>query len=494
LIKDEQTVPFTIGDRSVCGRIVDGTRQDVGQARFDRYFGCTRLELATGMLRVAVPSEMYAKWLSGRFGESLLRVARRETGDQELRLDWLVDVSMPEGGLAEKKSVSPEVAVVRERPRAVATPRPSSNKSVTNRYTLDDYVVGDGNRLAFAMVMRLSDMSAAPPAKLLFIHGDCGVGKTHLLSALASAAGAAGTGRRVRYITGEDFTNEYIAAVRGGRIEEFRASYRRLDLLCIDDIHFLAGKSSTQQEFLHTFDALDMSGARVALASDVSPRRIANFHERLASRCLSGMVVEIRPPDEATRRTIVERLARSRGLMLDSAAVDALASGCAGSTRDAEGVVTRLAALASVMPDALGPGGQVTPMLVRRALSDGSAASSTIRRPVRVPMIADIVCRTLGVDLEDIRRRKRHRRIVLARAMIAYLAKQLTTHSYPEIAQAIGCGSHSTMIDGAKRMKQMVESGESCDGEAPGSMMSARDLCDRLRRLIMNMSPPMHGL
>ncbi|MBL8745058.1 MAG: ATP-binding protein [Phycisphaerae bacterium] len=486
-------MPGTNGNQMVCSRIVDGARRDVGESRFDRYFGCTRLELVSGSLRVAVPNEMYAKWLIGKFGDNLLQVARRETGDASLQLDWTVDPAMPESGKASKRSAIPEPHPIESRRAPRPEARSSEKPAPPQRYSLDDYVVGEGNRLAFVMLSRLADLNSAPPAKLLFLHGECGVGKTHLLSALASTVRAAASHPKVRYLTGEDFTNEYIAAVRGGRIEEFRASFRRLDLLCIDDVHFIAGKSGTQQEFLHTFDALDMNGSRVALASDAGPREIANLHERLVSRCLSGMVVEIRPPDPSMRRAIVERFARNRGLLLEPTAVEALVTGCPGSVRDLEGVVTRIAALAAMMPEACGPGGRITPQLIRRAMGQGSSETA-IRRPVRVPVIADIVCRTLGVELEDIRRRKRHRRVVLARALVAYLARQMTTHSYPEIAAALGCGSHSTMIDGHERMRLMIERGESCDGDAPGSMMNAHDLCERIKRLVLNTSPPIHGM
>lgn len=484
-------MPGSSSSEALCGRIVAGTREHVGESRFDRYFGCTRLHLVQGRLSIAAPNEMYAKWLIGKFGDCLLDVARRETGDASITVEWTVDQAVsPQTAPALPANIA-EPARAEAPRRATAASRGRSEQS--SRYTLEGFVVGEGNRLAFAMTSRLADLSAAPPAKMLFLHGHCGVGKTHLLSALAAEARKGPSRPRVRYLTGEDFTNEYIGAVRGGRIEEFRASFRKLDLLCIDDVHFIAGKTGTQQEFLHTFDALDMSGARVALASDASPREIENLHERLVSRCLSGMVVEVKEPDEATRRAIVQQLALARGLMLDDAAIDLLVKECHGSVRDIEGIITRLAALAALVPTACDAGGRVTPQLIRRALGQ-SGSNAPIRRPVRVSVIADIVCRTLGVDLEDIRRRKRHRRIVLARSLVAYLSRQLTTQSYPEIAAALGCGSHSTMIEGCERMRLMVESGETCDGEIVGSTMSARDLCDRLKRLVLNTSPPLAGL
>lgn len=465
---------------SLCGRIVDRAREQAGAARFDRSFGCVRLELGAGVLRVCVPNEMYSKWLSGRFGEILRSVARSETGNESLTLDWSVDPALSPPADAVIHATAPE-----------ARSGPPTKDSMP-RFELDDFVVGESNRLGHAMVTRMADPSVAPPAKILFLHGECGVGKTHLLCGLAARYRGARGGGRVRYLTGEDFTNEYIAAVRNSKIEEFRAALRRVELLCIDDVHFIAGKPGTQQEFLHTFNALDMGGSRVALASDAGPREIANFNDRLVSRCLSGMVVEMRPPDDATRRQIVSRSAAARGLVLDRAATDALVAGCVGSVRDVEGVLARLQAIATIMPDARNPDRSIGAALVRRALADGS--SPRIRRPVRVAVIADIVCRSLGVDVEDIRRRKRHRRVVLARSLVAYLARRLTTQSYPEIAQAVGCGSHSTMIDGCERVRVMIEKGESCDGEALGSSVSARDLCDRLQRMVLNTSPPLAGL
>lgn len=496
-------MPKPVADAVLCNRIIQRIAHTPGQEHCDRYFACARLEIRAHALNVAVPSEMYAKWLNQRFGELLLSAARAETGDAQMSILWSVDPladAAPSQGAAAQAPVPAaapgEASVRREaaRPRAIAgLHAQAEQRRSTPRYSLDDLIVGDSNRLAHAMAKRLAHPESEPPAKLLFIHGGCGIGKTHMLSGLAALYLKQAPAARVRYLTGEDFTNDYISAMRGGRVDEFRAALRRLDLLCIDDVHFLAGKDATQREFLHTFDALDLGGARVALASDASPQEIANFTPRLVSRCLSGMVVEIAPPDRLMRRLIARRFALSKGMLLDDSALDAIADGPATSARDLEGVIHRIQALAEVMPDAIDADRSVSHIAVRKALGD-AAPAPRIRKPIKLSNIADIVCRTLGVELEDIRKRKRHRRVVLARSLIAYLAKELTTHSYPEIAEAIGCGSHSTMIEGQARIETLIKTDGSCDGDPQGTQVNTRELVEKLKRLIMNTNPPLSGL
>jgi len=205
---------------------------------------------------------------------------------------------------------------------------------------LEDFVVGESNRLAFAASLQVADGASDAPG-ILFLHGDCGVGKTHLLQGIVRRRTQRAPRQVVRYVTAEHFTNEYIAAVRDGSLDQFRKRLRRVDLLAIDDIHFFANKSATQAEFLHTIDAIDLTGARVALVSDEHPRHIRKFSQSLVSRFLSGMVVRVERPDRDTRSQLVRRLARERGLDLTAAAEDLVAGRCAGSIREIEGAITR---------------------------------------------------------------------------------------------------------------------------------------------------------
>lgn len=485
----------TLPGESVCIGLEERLAAEVGAARFEQFFSCVRIEATAGAVRVLAPSMMYARWLSKQFGEALDRAARTVMGRDAVVLEWSVDPelgsSLPPSRLNGGVGASPGRGV----PPAAASAssgQASQRHPMPVQFSFEGFVVSEGNRLAHAMSLRLADPGSEPPARVLFIHGDCGVGKTHLLCATARAYRQADPRARVRYVTAEDFTNEFIASIHSGKPEAFRSALRRLDLLCIDDVQFLGPREKTQQEFLHTFDALHRAEARIALASDSAPRDLEDFSRRLASRCNAGMVVGIRPPDEATRRKIVVRLARVRNLVLDDACVEVLLGVCGPSIRDAEGLVAQLRAYCDATPGATGPGGVVEGWAVRRML-DAVGRSLILRRPVRLERIIEAVCARYGVEREEIRRRRRVRQVVEARSVIAYLARELTTHSYPEIAQAVGCGSHSTMIEGASRVKRMVEQGDRCAAEPRDAGRTMRELCDQLKRSLGGVGAPPDG-
>jgi chromosomal replication initiator protein len=353
------------------------------------------------------------------------------------------------------------------RPSAPRTPRGAALRK------LEDFVVGDSNRLAFAASEQFGDgLDEAP--RILFLHGECGVGKTHLLQGLCRRRHERAPRAVVRYVTAEQFTNEYIAAVRDGSLEAFRRKLRRVDLLAIDDVHFFASKTATQAEFLHTIDAIDLTGARVALVSDEHPRHIRRFSQSLVSRFLSGMVVKVERPDRATRSTLVTRLARERGLDLTTAAEESLAGRFAGSVREIEGAVTRLAAMAELD----GIRGQLGPATVERLLGDEGAALPG-GAPVRLGAIVEAACESLRVERGDLLGAGRHKRTVLARGVVAHLARELTTHSYPEIARALGRDTHSSVHAAAKRVGTEIERDATIELES--DRIRVRELVDRLR-------------
>src|SRR5262245_7670101 len=338
------------------------------------WFAHAGLRLDGERLIVAADSPFAAKWIDSHFADALKGIAEEVLGgpvtidvhvatcppprnDQSPRRR---SAPAPHNGTAphgvhgrtnalRQPDVIKSEAALEEPFEAPQTAAARTRRTSTFR-RLDDFIVGECNKLAFSTACRLAEDADARCISPLFIHGDCGVGKTHLLQGICQRfIQATGRSHQVRYVTGEQFTNEYITAIRTNAIDAFRQKIRKLDLLAIDDVHFLSNKVRTQTEFLYTLDAIDLSGARVVLASDNHPHHIKRFDRALVSRFLSGMVVKIDRPDRSTRIELIRRLAATRGLRLNEAAVDAIAGNCVGSVREIEGAITKLAAYKALM-------------------------------------------------------------------------------------------------------------------------------------------------
>lgn len=494
------TRPVPAGVLNVAGRI----ETTLGQERYRKYFeGSTRLRIDGDTLCISVPSTFYADWLGRQFGQTLRDAAASETGVDTVEVKWEVDPhafgaapvvhDQPRRGVETEGGALPPVAVSEPASNGPRWRRQSSRHSPGHgdnglgRYRLEDFVVGESNRLAYAAAARIAEEEAGrSPVGMVFIHGECGVGKTHLLQGVARRFKEQRPGAKVRCTTAERFANEFIASVQAGAagIEAFRRRHRGLDLLCVDDVQFIAGKSATQSEFLHTYDALDLDGARLVLASDKHPREIARFDRHLVSRCVAGMVVRIDKPDIETRRQIVVRLAARRGLALDRGAIDSIAAACSGSVREIEGALARVQALSHLLGGAEGVATGVTAALVTRAITEEDSGSP--RRPVRLHELVEAVCSELRVSVSEVMGVGRHKRVVLARSLAAAIARDLTTHSYPEIARGLGRENHSTVITACQRVRRQIEQNEDCAALAGPDLEGVRlqDLYERLKMVV----------
>lgn len=442
-------------------------RERIGPHRFEMWFA-TSVSIRVDSHRVEIDAESHfvADWIETRFRDELLAVARQQLGsDAEVAIHASA-LALDEGGGASADARStacgPDRAAVALQPNAAPrrSPGPDGPPRHSVRFRrLDDFVVGTSNHIAYASACRLAD-PAALGASPLFIHGGCGLGKTHLLQGICHRySGLSGRRAAVRYITGEQFTNQYIASIRNHTIDAFRQRIRKLELLAIDDVHFLANKTATQAEFLHTIDAIDLGGARLVLASDEHPRDIRRFSQGLISRFLSGIVVRVDEPDRVLRIELLRRLATARGLALTDGAIERLAAECSGSVRELEGAVTTLAAMRALTGEA-GDNGEVGTALTERFLGERQQRPSA---PVHMPMVLSAVCRRLSVDTAELLGTGRHRRVVLARGATAYLARELTTLSYPEIAMALGRTNHSTIHSAAQRFRRQLDGNEWID-------------------------------
>jgi chromosomal replication initiator protein len=430
----------------------------IGEDRYARFFdGSVDIESTDEAMVLRVGSAFQSELLQRRFASEVERAAVAVRGEAA-KVQWTV---------CRDKRQSTEAAgpkALHNDPTVAPAPAPKRTSATRrhnqSRYSLDTLVVGRTNRMAVNAALELAAQKQVAGISALFVHGPCGVGKTHLLQGVADRFRRECPGARVRYVTGESFANEFIAAVQSRSLEAFRKRYRGVDLLCIDDVHFVAGKKATESELLHTIDALDLDGARVMLASDEHPKRIERLSHRFVSRCVSGMVVQIEPPDQELRSQLASRIAARRGLLLEPGTADAIAGACHASAREVEGAVLRVEAYQKLLG---GPasGAPINATLVRRVLGDGNSTPS--RRPLRVNLIVDVVCEKLGVEPNDVLGSGRHRLVVFARSLCALLARNLTTRSFPEIARDLNRRNHSTIVTAAQRTQKMIDAGESRD-------------------------------
>jgi len=515
------------------GRIADRVAEAIGPARFQRYFADQAcIECDEHVVRVSAPTPAMAGLLDRRFGDALRAAAAAEFGvvGSATLVVFIAEPSKFKSAPDElARTPSPSRPTPSPLPRSVTVASPVGGATASGRvYRLEDYVVGDSNRLAYNAALQLADAAGETDSRtgapMLFLHGPCGVGKTHLLQGLAQRHRELHPGSTVRVTTGESFMNDFVQAIRagggtpmtgharassggggggsaggGGGVERFRRQYRRCDLLCIDDVHFLASKQATQQELLHTFDEISLSGARIALVCDQHPRAIKQFSPALVSRFMAGMVAAIEPPDGFVRERAIRLLAIRRALLLDDSAVRLLVErtrtlpgGPMIGLREIEGLVTRVQAIHTLLPSQGHPGGAIGVLAIERALGDahgrgsGSETNSTdaigprIRRPVRIETIIAQTCTALGVDAPDLGAPTRHKRVVLARAIVTHLARELTTMSFPEIARAIGRPSHSTVITAHQRLAKQILAGETFGIGPDGEAMTVGGLVNHL--------------
>lgn len=464
-------------------------REDLGPDRFGRYLGQgARLETAGDRVEVVAPSTFMAQVLDRNVVPALRRAIAAE-GSEQRDIRVRVDRKLSTSKRPPKSKPTDPIA-----PRRTAQPKPPTGASF--RHRLEDFLVGSSNRLAHSAATRvaegLDDAALCP----LFLHGPSGVGKTHLLEGIARRVLERAPGTRVRCVTAESFTNDFITAIQSRGMDKFRRAWRGVKLLCIDDVHFLRGKQSTQNELLHTLDAIGLRDARVVLASDEPPRKIAALSDQLVSRFMGGAVVRIDEPDDELCRRLLCALAARRGLRFSEDGISALMQRALEqnrrNVREIEGLLTQVAAVRRLLPQESDPAtlaelsGPINAEGVRRALraGEGSTARPMARGPIRLDTIIRAVCEQVRVSTEDLFGRGRHRRVVIARGLIVRLARELTTMSYPEIARGIKRPNHSTVITAYNRIGRQIDTGElaGCGPDLAG--LTIGDLLVRLRVVV----------
>jgi chromosomal replication initiator protein len=313
------------------------------------------------------------------------------------------------------------------------------------RYTFDRFIVGPSNRLANAACMAVAEHPAAA-YNPLFLYGGVGLGKTHLLHAIGNYALDRDPEINVLYVSSEKFTNDLINAIRRQQTEEFRVRYRNIDILLIDDIQFIAGKESTQEEFFHTFNTLHSSGKQIVISSDKPPKAILTLEERLRSRFEWGLIVDVQMPDLETRTAILRTKAEQMLVNIPAEVIDFLAHRIQSNIRELEGCLNRVVAYAQMI------GAPVSVEVATAALSE--LLDTSRRRRISSDMILRQVAEFYGVDLRAMQGRGRSRNIVIPRQVAMYLLREETESSLVDIGMLLGGRDHTTVMYGCEKITE----------------------------------------
>ncbi|MEV8149349.1 chromosomal replication initiator protein DnaA [Arthrobacter sp. NPDC080073] len=400
-------------------------------------------------LLVAVPNELTREVLQTQVKDALDDALRSVFSD-DIRCAIDVDTDL----VPIHEEPAPAVELSSENDLAVElkpqpTPPSTSHEfgRLNPKYVFDTFVIGSSNRFAHAAAVAVAEA----PAKAynpLFIYGDSGLGKTHLLHAIGHYARRLYSGIRVRYVNSEEFTNDFINSIRDDEGASFKTTYRNVDVLLIDDIQFLAGKDRTLEEFFHTFNALHNNNKQVVITSDLPPKQLAGFEDRMKSRFEWGLLTDIQPPELETRIAILRKKAQSEGLSAPDDALEYIASKISSNIRELEGALIRVTAFASLNRQPVDVA--LAEMVLKDLITDDGAQEIT------ADQILKQTAEYFKLSMEELCSKSRTRTLVTARQIAMYLCRELTDMSLPKIGQELGGRDHTTVIHADRKIRELM--------------------------------------
>ena len=402
--------------------------KDITPTAYNTWFSdCTAVDITDRKLVIHTTSDFKRGIISGRFSE-IIRGVLYDLFSCEFDLDILAGDELLEYEKSANKKPSPYPEM--------------------EGYTFDNFVVGPSNKFAHAASIAVANS----PGKVynpLFIYGNSGLGKTHLLLAIGEKILRDHPDFRIAYLKGDDFTNELVHSIQTGTSEEFRNKYRNMDLLLMDDIQFIAGKRSTQEETFHTFNSIYEAGHQIVMTADRPPIEMAQLDDRLRTRIEGGLMADVQPPDIETRTAIILNKAAALGLVLPKEVVDYIAESITSNVRQIEGVVKRLTAYKEILNDT------ITIASVKRAIKDVIRVGNYIPTP---EVIIEETARYYSLQPADLRGQRRSKNTAMARQVSMYLMRNLTNLSLVDIGSQYEGRNHSTVLSSIRKIEEMIKS------------------------------------
>jgi chromosomal replication initiator protein len=407
-------------------------RGTLNEKTFRNWFGeVAAVSLDDDSFVLAVPTDLTREQIERRFAH-LMSAGVTDALGSDRRLELVVRPS----------------AAATSLPSPPVLPRPDG-AAINPKYTFDSFVIGSSNRFAHAAALAIAE-APAQAYNPLFIYGHTGLGKTHLLHAIANYIGLHSSSLGVRYVTSETFMNDFINSLRDKRIEGFKQRYRAYDVLLIDDVQFFEHKERIQEEFFHTFNSLHEAGRQIVMSSDRPPRDIQTLEDRLRSRFEWGLITDIQPPDLETRIAILRRKVKYDGIdVSDPEVLTHIAGRVTTNIRELEGALTRVVAFASLTGRKMDV--ELAQDVLRDVFPQGEPAVVSIER------IQELVCDRFGVTLTELKSERRSQSIVYPRQVAMYLSRELTDSSLPKIGKYFGGRDHTTVIHATSKIARLIK-------------------------------------
>ena len=446
--------------QSVLGQL----QMEMPRASFDTWVRDTKpVSFQDGTLVIGVRNAYARDWLDDRLSATVSRLLVG-TMNASVSVKFVVNGNEIEQAMDESPALRSQPDSF-DRTQGGDVPvyePPVHNSKMNPRYVFDTFVVGSGNRLAHAACLAVAEKPARA-YNPLFLYGGVGLGKTHLLHAIGNACQSRGL--NVLYVSSEEFTNDLITAIRTHTTQAFREKYRSADVLLIDDIQFIAGKESTQEEFFHTFNTLHGQDKQIIVSSDRPPKALVTLEERLRSRFEWGLAADIQPPDLETRLAILRSKAERTGRKVSDEILESIARRVQSNIRELEGALTRVAAFADLS------GLPLTPQLIEAALSDLLPRRTEVKSDEIVRRVAD----TYGITVDRLLGRDRTKQVALPRQIAMYLLREEANYSLPQIGEVLGGRDHTTVMYGCEKITEMLETD------------------DRLRKQVIDIKEQLYG-